>query len=63
MNDKETWIITGGILGFIGVALGAFGAHGLKDTLSPEMIDIYKTGVFYQLVHSAVLLAVAFGGW
>ncbi len=62
MQEKRTWIITGGIFGFLGVALGAFGAHGLKDILSAEMIEIYKTGVFYQLVHSVVILAVAFGG-
>ena len=62
MQEKRTWIITGGIFGFLGVALGAFGAHGLKAILSAEMMEIYKTGVFYQLVHSVVILAVAFGG-
>jgi uncharacterized membrane protein YgdD (TMEM256/DUF423 family) len=56
--DKKLLIVAG-ILGFLGVALGAFGAHGLKNSLSGEMIEIYKTGVEYQLIHSVVLLALA----
>jgi uncharacterized membrane protein YgdD (TMEM256/DUF423 family) len=56
---SKKWLIIAGISGFLGVALGAFGAHGLKSVLSPEMIEIYKTGVLYQLVHSVVLLALA----
>ena len=55
---NKTWIICGGIFGFLGVALGAFGAHGLGNSLSPEMLDIYKTGVNYQLVHSIAILSV-----
>ena len=47
-----------GALGFTGVALGAFGAHALKARLSPELLEVYKTGVFYHLVHAVVLLAV-----
>lgn len=47
-----------GALGFTAVALGAFGAHALKARLSPELLEVYKTGVFYQLVHAVALLAV-----
>lgn len=47
-----------GITGFLGVALGAFGAHGLEDTLSDEMMKIYQTGVLYHLIHSAALLGL-----
>jgi len=47
-----------GALGFSGVALGAFGAHALKARLSPELLEVYKTGIFYHLVHAVVLLAV-----
>lgn len=47
-----------GALGFTGVALGAFGAHALKARLSPDLLEVYKTGVFYQLVHAVTLLAV-----
>jgi uncharacterized membrane protein YgdD (TMEM256/DUF423 family) len=48
-----------GALGFLGVALGAFGAHGLRDRLAPGMLDVYKTGVLYHLLHAVALLVVA----
>jgi uncharacterized membrane protein YgdD (TMEM256/DUF423 family) len=51
-----------GALGFLGVALGAFGAHGLRDHLAPGMLEVYKTGVLYHLIHAVALLAVALGG-
>jgi uncharacterized membrane protein YgdD (TMEM256/DUF423 family) len=43
-----------------GVALGAFGAHGLRTRLAPDLLAIYETGVRYHLVHalSACLAAV-----
>ncbi|NEW83142.1 MAG: DUF423 domain-containing protein [Mariniphaga sp.] len=44
--------------GVLAVALGAFGAHGLKSIISPEMLDVYKTGVQYQFYHTFALLAV-----
>jgi uncharacterized membrane protein YgdD (TMEM256/DUF423 family) len=47
------------ILGFLGVALGAFGAHGLRNRVGPEMLEIWKTGVLYHLAHVLALLAVA----
>lgn len=46
--------------GFVSVALGAFGAHGLKNKLSVDMLAVYKTAVEYQFVHTLALLAVAF---
>ena len=48
-------------LGFSGVALGAFGAHGLRDRVSPAMLEVYRTGVLYQLVHALATLGVALG--
>ena len=52
----------GAVLGFVGVALGAFGAHGLRQRVPPEMIEVWKTGVLYHLVHTlALLLVAAFG--
>ena len=62
MKNNKTWIITGGISGFLGVAIGAFGTHGLKNYLTPEMIDVYKTGVLYQLIHSVAILAIGLSG-
>ncbi len=51
-------IITGAILGFLAVALGAFGAHGLKKSVSPEIILVFETGVRYQMYHAFLLLVV-----
>ena len=36
----------------MGVALGAFGAHGLRSTLSPDLLSVYETAVRYQMYHS-----------
>jgi uncharacterized membrane protein YgdD (TMEM256/DUF423 family) len=41
------------------VALGAFGAHVLKDRLTPDMLAIFETAVRYQFYHAFALLAVA----
>ena len=46
-------------LGFIAVALGAFGAHALKDKLLPNMLEAYKTGVQYQFYHVFAIIGVA----
>lgn len=46
------------ISGLMAVALGAFGAHALKKMISPEMLEVYKTGVQYQFYHTFALLAV-----
>ncbi len=43
----------------IGVGMGAFGAHGLKTVLSPEMLAVYKTGVLYQMWHALGLGLIA----
>jgi len=58
MNDKKLWLIISSVSGFTAVSIGAFGAHGLRETLTPQMLEIYKTGVLYQLIHSVVLLAL-----
>jgi uncharacterized membrane protein YgdD (TMEM256/DUF423 family) len=49
----------GSVSAALGVALGAFGAHGLKSYLSPEMLTIFETAVRYQMYHSFALLATA----
>jgi uncharacterized membrane protein YgdD (TMEM256/DUF423 family) len=53
------WIKIAGSLGFIGVALGAFGAHALKARLTPEMLHTWNTGVLYHLFHALALFALA----
>ena len=63
MNSPTRWItVAAGFFGFTGVALGAFGAHALKDSLTAQgTLPIWQTAVLYQLVHSAALLALAGG--
>ena len=57
----QRWILLGSIFGFFGVALGAFGAHALRDQLSERALAIYQTATQYQLVHAIALLA--WGAW
>ncbi|MCU0365450.1 MAG: DUF423 domain-containing protein [Ignavibacteriaceae bacterium] len=59
MNDKKMWIIISAVSGFTAVAIGAFGAHGLREKLSAEMLEVYKTGVLYQFFHTIVLLVLS----
>jgi uncharacterized membrane protein YgdD (TMEM256/DUF423 family) len=51
-----------GIAGFLGVALGAFGAHALKMRVSPEMLAVFETGVRYQMYHVFAIIAAAWAG-
>jgi len=62
MDSQKVWISIAGFIGFSGVAIGAFGAHRLSAQISTEMFVIYKTGVLYHLIHSVVILAIAFYG-
>jgi uncharacterized membrane protein YgdD (TMEM256/DUF423 family) len=61
MRSSSSFLFLGaGILGLTGVALGAFGAHGLKTTLEATGgLENWKTAVLYQLVHAVALLALA----
>src|SRR5690606_36989394 len=43
----------------LGVGTGAFGAHGLRAHVTPDMLAIWQTAVMYQLVHALGLLAIA----
>ena len=52
------WVQLGASFMAAGILLGAFGAHGLKVHLTPEMMEIYKTGVLYHLIHSLGLILV-----
>jgi uncharacterized membrane protein YgdD (TMEM256/DUF423 family) len=59
MKDKKIWILISAISGFTAVAIGAFGAHGLREKLSPGMLEIFKTGVFYQFIHTIIMLILS----
>jgi uncharacterized membrane protein YgdD (TMEM256/DUF423 family) len=53
------WLLLASVFGFVGVALGAFGAHGLRGRLEPRDLEIFETAVRYQLVHALALGLVA----
>ena len=55
---QKIFLILGAILAGLGVALGAFGAHGLKKIVPPETVASYQTGVQYQMYHAFALLIV-----
>jgi uncharacterized membrane protein YgdD (TMEM256/DUF423 family) len=57
MTGKLFWLAAG-LSGFLAVALGAFGAHALRGSLSPEAQDWWRTAVLYQGLHVAPLLAL-----
>jgi len=51
------WIISASVFGFLTVALGAFGAHGLKNVLiTNNSTEIYNKAVLYQMFHTLALL-------
>ena len=52
------WLIAAAVLGFLSVALGAFGAHALKNVLNSYSREIYEKAVQYQMFHTAALLLV-----
>jgi uncharacterized membrane protein YgdD (TMEM256/DUF423 family) len=55
----KNFLLAAAMLGFLSVAFGAFGAHGLRGRLSPEMLAAFEIGVRYQMYHAFALLAVA----
>jgi len=55
---RKAWFGIGAIAAGVSVALGAFGAHGLKTRVDPAMLAAFETGVRYQMYHSLALLAV-----
>lgn len=55
---NKTFLIAAACLGALAVALGAFGAHGLRDRVSEHVSNIFETAVRYQFYHVFALLAV-----
>lgn len=53
------FLITAAISGFLAVVIGAFAAHGLKQILTADSIEIVKTGVSYQMYHALALMLIA----
>ncbi|GAC1418910.1 MAG: DUF423 domain-containing protein [Flavisolibacter sp.] len=53
---QKMFLIIGTLLAGLAVALGAFGAHGLKKIVDNDTVAIYQTGVQYQMYHAIALL-------
>jgi len=56
-------IVAGALLGAIAVALGAFGAHGLKPRLDAQALDWWTTAVAYQMWHGLAVLGLGLSSW
>lgn len=52
------FVTLGAVSGFVAVAAGAFGAHALRERLPPNLLETFKTGATYELVHALALVAV-----
>ena len=65
MTSDRLFVAAGALSAFIGVAAGAFGAHGLKARLSPDLLAVFEVAVRYQMFHALGLLACAWavGKW
>ena len=59
----RTFLFIGALLGGVGVGLGAFGAHGLKGRLSPDMLAVFETGVRYQGAITPIGGVAFLAGW
>ncbi|HSW14254.1 MAG TPA: DUF423 domain-containing protein, partial [Solimonas sp.] len=55
---SKLWLSFGAAYGFLAVALGAFGAHALKQRLAPDLQAVWHTAVEYHFYHALALLAV-----
>src|SRR5688572_2244499 len=67
LNDRQTgevlmhrlFLLSGAVFAALAVAAGAFGAHGLKNRLGPELLGVFETGVRYQMYHAPALILLA----
>jgi uncharacterized membrane protein YgdD (TMEM256/DUF423 family) len=55
---NRSFLIIGAITGALSVMLGAFGAHGLKQHVTADTLEVYETAVRYQFYHTFALLVV-----
>lgn len=57
-NTAKLFLVLGCIAALLAVAVGAFGAHGLKARIPPELMPVYKTGVEYHFYHALGMILV-----
>ncbi len=65
MPSDRLFLMTGAFSAALAVAAGAFGAHGLRARLTPELLAVFETGARYQMYHALGLVGVAWavGRW
>lgn len=56
---EKVFFLIGALSGAVSVALGAFGAHALRERLTPQLLDTFETGVRYEIYHAFAILVVA----
>jgi len=56
---ERIFLFLGALSAFIGVAAGAFGAHGLTGRISSDMLAVFEVGVRYQMYHAFALIITA----
>ena len=61
MNRKSWLLLLSGLIGFLGVLLGATGKHALKEEVESKLYQNFETGLKYHQVHGVALLAIALG--
>jgi len=62
-STASMFIASGCVAALLAVAIGAFGAHGLKARMAPELMAVYKTGVEYHFYHALGLIMVGLAGF
>ncbi len=62
-GTAKLFLAIGCIAALLAVAIGAFGAHGLKARIAPELMSVYKTGVEYHFYHALGLMVVGLTAW
>ena len=55
---EKTFAVFGALSGFVAVACGAFGAHVLRQRLSPDHLAVFETAARYEMYHALALLGV-----
>jgi uncharacterized membrane protein YgdD (TMEM256/DUF423 family) len=65
MTVERLFVALGALFGFIAVGAGAFGAHALKNRLTPDLLAVFEVAVRYQMYHALALFACAWavGKW
>lgn len=56
---ERAFVALGAFSAFVSVGAGAFGAHGLRSRLAPDLLAVFETAVRYQMFHALGLLAAA----